>query len=93
MYDKYTDKTIHVCVLTHFSLCVFHFMLPACRPTFSEAVFATYKFEQAWCRDNAVMLMFRGVLFASGLDYLHCWQMFFSEYLLICRSNLKTCLF
>jgi len=47
MYDKYTGKTIHVCVLTHFSFCVFNFMLPACRPDFPEVVFATYKVEQA----------------------------------------------
>jgi hypothetical protein len=72
-----TGKTIHVCVLTHFLLCVFHFMLLACRPNFSEAVFATYKVEQAWCRDNTVMFIFRGYLFASGLDYLLCWQTFF----------------
>ena len=77
MYDKYTGKTIHICVHTHFSFCVFNFMLPACRPNFSEVVFASYKVEQAWCRDNTVMLMFRGDLFASGLDYFHCWQTFF----------------
>jgi hypothetical protein len=51
-------------------------MLPACKPYFSEVVVAPYKVEQAWCRDNTVILMFRGYLFASGLDYLHCWQTF-----------------
>jgi hypothetical protein len=93
MYEKYTDKTIHICVLTHFSLCVFNLMLPACRPNFSEVIFAAYKAEQAWCRDSTVMLMFRGYLFASGLDYLQCWQAFFSEYFLIYRNKLKTSLF
>ena len=77
MYDKYTGKTIHVCVLTHFSFCLFNFMLPACIPNFSEVVFATYKVEQAWCRDNTIILIFAGDLLASGLDYLHCWQTFF----------------
>jgi len=77
LYDKYTGKTIHVCVLTHFSFCVFNVILLACRPNFSEAVFATYKVAQAWCRDSTVILMFRRYLFASGLDYLHCWQTFF----------------
>jgi len=29
------------------------------------------------CRNNTVIIMFRADLFASGLDYLHCWQTFF----------------
>jgi hypothetical protein len=47
MYDKYTGKTMHVCVFTDFSFCVFNFMLPAYRRNFPEVVFATYKVEQA----------------------------------------------
>ena len=36
--------------LVHTTVCVLHFMLPACRPNFADAARATYKVKRDWSR-------------------------------------------
>jgi hypothetical protein len=61
-------------------------MLPACRPNFVKVAFTTCKVDQAKCRDNTVILIFRADLFASGLGYIQFERNFCGIFLYIQRQ-------